>query len=183
MALTTPYFVYSKGNLSGFFLALPQLYVSSNISTTVERDIKEYADERTPCDQGTLQWEDTLWSGDTPMRGNPVIRGHSDERTPCDQGTLRWEDTMWSGDTPMRGHPVVRGHSDERTPCDQGTLRWEDTLWSGDTPMRGHPVIRGHSDERTLYIPILEDVIESYSLYFGHIRQSILSSVAGTEAT
>ena len=43
------------------------------------------------CLQGTLRWEDTLYTV------KPVFMGHSDERTtlyskPCLHGTLRWED-------------------------------------------------------------------------------------------
>ena len=96
------------------------------------------------CLQGTLWWEDTLYTV------KPVFKGHSDERTPsiqsnlsprytlmrghplysqtCLQGTLWWEDTLYTV------KPVFKGHSDERTPSIQSNLSSRDTL------MRGHPL-------------------------------------------
>ena len=104
--------------------------------------MKGHSDERRPCGERTLQWQEVICSRDTSMTGD-VMEGYSNDRW-CDGGTLRWQEVMWWRDTLMTVGHVIKRHSDDSRSCDQETLRWQEVMWSRDTPMTGGHVIKRH---------------------------------------
>ena len=113
--------------------------------------------------QGTLWWEDNLYTEKNLSSRDTVIRGHPLYSKTCLQGTLWWEDTLYTE------KPFLKEHCDKRTPsiqkkpflkehCDERTSSIQKNLSSRDTVMRRHPVIRGKILITLSYVSMLKNL-------------------------